>query len=344
MSERTLTRAELNRAVLARQMLLERSKVGIPRALERMCGLQAQYAPSMYIGLWSRVDGLERAAVTLSLERRATVQATLMRGTIHLVARGDYWPFEEAVRRTRQGWYLRASRNAPSDPRMAAAAKQLRSHLAGGSMRRAEIEELLGKGEARGIGMFLSLVRVPPAGTWERRRADVFRLADDWIGPSGFDEQSGTARLIERYLRGFGPATRADIRDFTGLALGQVDSALERLTLRRFRTDDGQPLLDLPRMPLPAGDTPAPVRFLPTWDALLLVHARRAGVLPEEHRGKVFNTKMPQSVGTFLVEGAVAGTWLHDDGGVAFEPFEPLTKAVRGEVEAEAARLAEFCA
>ena len=344
MPERTLTQAELNRAVLARQMLLERSKVSIPRALERMCGLQAQYARSMYIGLWSRVEGLERAAVTRSLERRATVQATIMRGTIHLVSRGDYWPFEEAVRRARRSWYLRASPNAASERRMVAAANKLRRHLAGGSMRRAEIEELLGKDEARGVGMFLSLVRVPPAGTWARRRADVFGLAEDWLGPSESDEERGTALLVERYLRAFGPATRADIRDFTGLAFAQVDPALERLTLRRFRTEDGRPLLDLPRMPLPPGDTPAPVRFLPTWDALLLVHARRTGVLPEEHRAKVFNTKMPQSVGTFLVDGAVAGTWRHDKGGVAIEPFERLSNSVRGEVEAEAARLAGFCA
>ena len=342
MPERTLTRAELNRALLARQMLLERSLASIPKALERMCGLQAQYAPSMYIGLWSRLEGLERAAVTRSLARRATVQATIMRATIHLVARGDYWPFEEAVRRTRRDWYLRVSATAPDEARLAAAAEKLRPRLAGGSMRRAEIEELVGKDEARAVGMFLSLVRVPPAGTWERRRADVFGLAEDWVGPSDSSEEQGTALLVERYLRAFGPATRADIRDFTGLPLAQIDAALDQLVLRRFRTEDGSPLLDLPRMPLPPADTPAPVRFLPTWDASLLVHARRTGILPEEHRTKVFNTKMPQSVGTFLVDGAVAGAWRYKEGKIAAEPFEPLSRAAHGEVEAEAARLAEF--
>lgn len=342
MAERTLTQAELNRALLARQLLLERAKASIPSALERMGGLQAQYAPSMYIGLWSRVEGLERAAVTRSLEQRRTVQATLMRATIHLVARGDYWPFEEAVRRTRRGHYVRATPNAPSEQRMVASAKRLRTRLAGGSMRRTEMEELIGKDEARGVGMFLSLVRVPPGGTWERRRADVFGLAEDWLGPSDADEAAGTARLVERYLRGFGPATRADIRAFTGLPLAQLDPVLERLTLRRYRTEDGALLLDLPRMPLPPGGTPAPVRFLPTWDAMLLVHARRTGVLSEEHRARVFNTKMPQSVGTFLVDGVVAGMWHYKDGEVALDPFEPLSRAARSEAQSEAERLAEF--
>jgi hypothetical protein len=120
-----------------------------------------------------------------------------------------------------------------------------------------------------------------------------------------------------------------------------VDPALERLPLRRFAAEDGTELLDLPDLPLPDPDTPAPVRFLGTWDAALLVHARRALILPEEHRAKIFNTKMPQSVGTFLVDGAVAGAWRPDG---TIEPFEDLKPTHRKQVEAEAARLAEFSA
>src|SRR5207249_3175602 len=115
---------------------------------------------------------------------------------------------------------------------------------------------------------------------------------------------------------------------------------LERLRLRRFRSEGGEELLDLPRAPLPAADTPAPPRFLPTWDATLLVHARRSGVLPEEHRAKVFHARNPQSVSTFLVDGAVAGTWRHEQGRISIEPFGRLSRRARGELREEAERLA----
>jgi hypothetical protein len=117
---------------------------------------------------------------------------------------------------------------------------------------------------------------------------------------------------------------------------------LERLSLRRFHAEDDGELLDVPRAPLPDPDTPAPVRFLPTWDAVLLVHARRTGVLPEKYRPLIFHTKNPPSVPTFLVDGAVAGTWRYDNGRVSWEAFERLDRAVRREVDEEAERLAAF--
>lgn len=121
-----------------------------------------------------------------------------------------------------------------------------------------------------------------------------------------------------------------------------IAAALDRIELRRFRAEDGAELVDLPRAPLPEPATPAPVRFLPTWDATLLVHARRSQILPDEHRPKVFSTKTPQSVPTFLVDGAVAGTWRYERGRIEIEPFGRLERAARREVEAEAERLAAF--
>jgi hypothetical protein len=119
-----------------------------------------------------------------------------------------------------------------------------------------------------------------------------------------------------------------------------VDPVLDRLELRRFRDEAGEELLDLPRAQLPDPETPAPVRFLPTWDAVLLVHARRTGVLPEQYRSRIFSTKVPQSVGTFLVDGAVAGTWRFEDGRITWEPFARLDPATRREVADEAEQLA----
>jgi hypothetical protein len=117
---------------------------------------------------------------------------------------------------------------------------------------------------------------------------------------------------------------------------------VERMPLRRFRDERGGELLDLPRAPLPDPDTRAPVRFLPTWEAMLLVHARRTQVLPEPYRSLVFNTRTPHSVSTFLVDGAVAGTWRYEGGRIWWEPFEPLPRAARRELEDEAKGLAAF--
>jgi hypothetical protein len=341
---RTLTQRELNRALLHRQLLLDRARTPIPRTLERMGGLQAQYAPAMYLGLWSRMDGLERNQVTRALERKSVVQATLMRTTIHLVSRRDYWPLELAVRDGRRAWWMRVHPDDEAREYERAARKLRKALAAEGALRRAEVEELLGKRLARGVGIFCPLVRVPPSGTWERRRADLYAAAEDWIGPppDGATREDGIELLVRRYLGAFGPSTRAEIAGFAGLQVGDVAAVVDRMTFRRFRAEDGAELLDLPRAPLPAADTPAPVRFLPTWDATLLVHARRTGILPEEHRPKIFHTKNPQSVPVFLVDGAVAGTWRHEDGAVRLEPFGRLDAATRRALDAEAERLAAF--
>jgi hypothetical protein len=342
---RTLTQRELNRALLARQLLLERSQAAIPRALERIGGLQAQYAPSMYIGLWSRLEGFERDALTQALERRKVVQATLMRVTIHLVSAPDYWPLTVAIRDPRREMWLRAHRSRPSASEVEAAVRRLRPPLAKGPLRRAEIDELLGKpGSAtiNGLGMFIDLVRAPPSGTWEQRRADLYALAEAWLEPPELSVEQAREHLVRRYLTGFGPATPNDIADWAGVPPRELAPVPERLNLRRFRSEDGEELLDLPRAPLPDPETPAPVRFLPTWDATLLVHARRTGILPEEHRPRVFDVKTPHSVPTFLVDGAVAGTWRYDKGRVELEPFGRLDRATQRELREEAERLAAF--
>jgi hypothetical protein len=337
---RTLVQRDLNRALLARQLLLERGRVPLPRALERVGGLQAQYAPSMYIGLCSRLEGFERDDLTRALERRSVVQATLMRATIHLVSARDYWPLAVAIGRARREWWLQVHPGGPTAREMARGAKRLRQQLAGGSLRRSVVEELLGKPIAQGVGMWLELVRVPPSGTWERRRADLYAAAADWLGPPEIAERDALEHLVLRYLGGFGPARRGDIADWAGLPARVITPVLERLRLRSFQSEGGEKLLDLPRAPLPHPETPAPVRFLPAWDATLLVHARRTGILPERYRPLVFNTKTPHSVNTFLVDGAVAGTWTYDKGRIKLAPFRRLDSVARRELREEGERLA----
>jgi hypothetical protein len=342
---RTLTEPELNRALLARQLLLERATTPLPRALERIGGIQAQYAPSMYIGLWTRLEGFGRDDLTQALERRSVAQGTLMRTTIHLVSARDYWPFAIGVRAARRKVWAKSGRDRPDPSKVAAAAKRLRRALSKGPLSRAEIDDLLGNPGPQminGLGLWLDLVRVPPSGTWERRRADIYAAAEDWLGAGSASEREGIELLVRRYLGGFGPASRKEIADWAGLPPKSLEPALEKLRLRRFRAEDGAELVDLPRAPLPDADTPAPVRFLPVWDATLLAHARRTGILPEEHRPRVFNVRTPQSVNTFLVDGKVAGTWRYEKGRLRTEPFGRLGRGTRSALREEGERLAQL--
>jgi hypothetical protein len=341
-AERVLTERELNRALLARQFLLARRRESLPRALERIGGIQAQYAPSMYIGLWSRLEGFRRDGLTRALERHSVVQGTLMRATIHLVSAADYWPFELGVRDARLASWLRAHRGSPDAAAVEAAARLVESRLDGGPRSRAELIEGLDTPRFNGAGMSLHLLRVPPSGTWERRRADVYARAQDWLGEPAVTPDEGLDLLIRRYLQGFGPASPANVADWAGLPITPVNGALERLELRHFRDERGGLLVDLPRAPLPPVDTAARARFLPTWDATLLVNCRRTQILPEEHRPKIFHVRKPQSEPTFLVDGAVAGTWKSEDGRVRLHPFGRLRHPDRDELEAEGERLAGF--
>jgi hypothetical protein len=341
-----LTQSQLNRALLARQLLLERSKLSIPRALEQVAGLQTQYAPTAYVGLWSRLQGFRRDDLTRALARKSVVQGTLLRVTIHMVSRRDYWPFAVAIREGRRTWWLRVHKDLDSR-KMAAAAKKLHERLAGGTVHRDDIVGLVGDAaRANGVGLWLELVRVPPSGTWERRRADLFAAAEDWIGPPEIEPRPALELLVKRYLGGFGPARVTEIADWAGLAVTPVKEAVARLRLRTFRNEEGKELVDLPRAPLPPADTPAPPRFLGVWEAPLLVHARATQILPEPYRPRVFNTKTPQSVNTFLVDGAVAGTWRVERSKSAaeirLETFAPLPRGSKRELAEEAERLVRF--
>jgi hypothetical protein len=344
--ERTLTQRELNRALLARQLLLERSRLPLARALERIGGIQDQYAPNAYIRLWSCLEKFERDDLDRALVRRSVVQGTLMRETIHAVSRRDYALFAAGIRRPGQEWWRRVNR-IPADLDMAPFAELARAFLSGTTRTRAEIDEFLRandfpRASPWGFAHWLDLVRVPPAGTWNQRRAHTFALAEEWVGPLEATEEDGVEHLVRRYLAAFGPAPRTDIASWAHLKARDLAATLERLRLRRFRDEAGKELLDLPRAPLPDPETPAPVRFLPTWDAALLVHARRTGILPERYRPVIFSTRIPPSVPTFLVDGAVAGTWRYESGRIELSTFEKLDRAVLRELREESERLAAF--
>ena len=341
MTERTLTMRALNRALLARQLLLEPSSLAIEDAIEQVGGLQTQYAPSGYVGLWTRLASFGRDDLTKALEDRTVVQASLMRMTIHMVSAREFWRYGAGIRRARRAWALRLAGRATDETAMIAAADRMRVALADGPRTVKELGEL-GAGFVGNLGLWVDLVRVPPAGTWERRRADRLGLAEDWVGPCDAREEEGLVHLVRAYLRAYGPAAWRDIAAWGGVPIADARRGGEALSLVRYRDELGRELVDLPDAPLPDPDTPAPVRFLPHWDAALLVHARRAGIMPEEYRPRVFSSHNPFSDGTYLVDGRVVGAWSLREGRVVLDPYEELAARDRQAVERERDALEAF--
>jgi hypothetical protein len=333
-----LTLRELNRATLARQMLLDRKKVGVLPAIERVAGLQAQWPPSPYVGLWSRVAGFKRETLERAILRGDVVKPTVMRGTLHLVTARDYPMFWWALR-DMPTWYDATHlehalklldpvrEQAPLTHKQGLALLEDAGHTDDTERRRI----------FHALRRRAHLLHAPDSALWKGRPSAVFHSYPE---PEAVDVLAARTELVRRYLAAFGPATRADIADWSGLRVADFADALDGLEpLRRFHDERGRELLDLPRAPLPPGDTPAPVRFLPKWDNTLLAHADRTRVLPEELRKTVI-AKNGDVTQTFLVDGLVAGAWTSDKAGkISVKPFAPLPRAARREVEDEAARL-----
>jgi hypothetical protein len=347
-ARRVLTPGHLNRALLARQLLLERADLALTDAIEQMAALQDQNATALYVGLWSRVRGVERAAVTQALEDRTLIQGTLMRGTIHVVTRRQYWRHAVAVRQPLRDWFVRtrpAAERKGTEAEMLEHAGRLRAALADGPRTVKELDGLA-TGFVGNAGLWVNLVRVPPSGTWERRRADRLALAESWVGPEDAGELEGRALLVRSYLTAFGPAPWKDIAQWAGVGVADLQHAAAEsgLELATYGDEAGRPLIDLPDAPLPDPDAPAPVRFLPHWDAITLAHARRSGVLPEPHRAVLYHIRNPASMGTVLVDGRIVAGWRFRDGTVALEWFEAVGPRDRDAVEDERLALEVFSA
>lgn len=340
MAERVLTLRELNRATLARQLLLERRKLGVLPAIERLAGLQAQWPPSPYVGLWSRLAGFRREQLERAVQGGDVVKPTVMRGTLHLVTARDYPMFWWALR-DMPTWYddthLAHAERSLARMRKLAETAPLAHKDAVALLVADGHEELEARRIFHAIRRRAHLLHTRDSALWNGRPLAVFHPHPE---PEPMDARAARAELVRRYLAAFGPATRADIADWSGLRVADFADALDLLEpLRRFRDESGRELLDLPRAPLPPADAPAPVRFLPKWDNTLLAHADRRRVLPEELRKAVI-AKNGDVTQTFLVDGVVAGSWSADKKGkVAIAPFAPLPRAARREVDDEAARL-----
>jgi hypothetical protein len=350
--ERVLSERDLNRATLARQLLLRRQRVSVPRALDRIGGLQAQKVTSPYLALLARLDGFTPATLTRALEQRRVVKATLMRGTLHLVSAEDYLALAPALQPTLEVLWRRYAPDADRGDyeRLVRATLEFASEPRTGPELRDFVAGLVGAEPTAAENVWwrirtnAPLLRLPPDGVWGGGPRVWIGTAESWLGRApAADPPSATDLLVRRYLAAFGPARLADLCRWSGLQAAPVRAALARLDpkLRRFRDEQGRELLDLRRAPIPAADTPAPPRLLAMWDSTLLAYDERTRVLPEEFR-KVVIDKRGDVAQTILVDGRVAGIWYVDGRRVRLEPFAPLPKTSRRELEAEAGRVEAF--
>src|SRR5436309_4464557 len=338
--ERVLTLRELTRVLLERQLLLERKRLTVPRAIERLCALQAQYAPSPYLALWSRLTGFRKEQLTNALEERTAVKSTLFRVTLHITSARDYPYFAAAWLPAAREMTPRVTveRMAELSRKVHAAAQKQITHE---QLEAIAAEEMGGRWRTRTLA---HLQHVPPAGTWGFHGRPELLVLKTWLGVDLPTREEGAKHLVRSYLASFGPATQQDLLRFAGVRAGDLRPGIERLELRRFRDERGRELLDLPSRPLPDGDTPAPVRFLPKWDSSLLAYAppERTRILPEKFRTTVI-AKNGDVAPTVLVDGFVAATW--DVGAkrdLTITPLRKLTKGERAEIDDEGERLVEF--
>ena len=352
---RVLTIRELNRATLARQLLLERATLPAADAIERLVGMQAQVPMDPYVGLWTRLDGFDPAELADLLTSRSVVRASLMRATIHLVTARDMRtlrPLMEPVIQ-RMFWtgspFGRAIEGIDTD----ALVERVRVLIEERPRTRAELRPLLAErwpdhdsDALSAIGYLLPVVQVPPRGVWGRSGQATWTTAESWLGRP-LDPEPSIDELVTRYLAGYGPAAVMDIQAWCGLT--KLNEVAERLRpdLHVYRDEAGRELFDVPDAPLPDADTPAPVRFLPEYDNALLGYKDRGRVIGTESRRRL-DSDILGNFSTFLVDGFVAGRWKltreRRAARITIEPVVRLSASDRANLVDEGGRLVAFLA
>jgi hypothetical protein len=330
-AERVLTLRELNRATLARQLLLERKRLSPLAAIERVAGLQAQWPPSPYIGLWSRLEGFRRETLERAVRRGDVLKPTVMRGTLHLITKRDY-PLYYAALREMPTWFqahhLEHARRILADVRSRA---PLTQGQAIEYVRSLGHEDIDARRIVHAVRRHAHLLHNADSALWTTSPRVVYHPYPE---PDEHDGAAARAELVHRYLRAFGPASKADFADWSGLRVRDAEHGFDGLPT--YRDEDGRPLYDVPRAPLPAAETPAPVRFLPKWDNTLLGHADRRRVISDELR-RIVVGKNGDVAPTVLVDGVVAATW--NTSSVEVTYLGPVTRTQKADVAAEAERL-----
>ena len=349
--ERLLTRRQLNRALLERQLLLERKPLSAVRAVERLGGLQAQSTPSPYLSLWTRLDGFERDELTKALTGRRLVKALLQRGTLHVAAPRTYWAIMTVRRELAASLWPPSYEARLPAARIAELAADVLAELDGSELTYDEVRALLEPHAREGVPpTFLwrrvqgnaYVIHVPPSGIWGYGGRGVYTAATGKVRGGPPDPEEAFDRLVTTYLAAYGPATKQDVGQWAGVPrMKPITESLERLSLRTFASEGGKVLYDLPRAPLPDPDTPAPPRLVPRFDNLVLSHADRSRILGDVPPSRIV-TNNGLVHATILVDGLVSGTWQLEQGRVVLEPFGKLDAGVKRALKEEAERLEAF--
>jgi hypothetical protein len=344
----------LNRATLQRQMLLRRVELTAEEAIERLAGMQGQAPDAPYVGLWSRLEGFRPEELATLITTRRAVRATVMRGTVHLVTAPDFAAMRPVVQPMLERLFARSPfarnlRGLDLDALLAEALPLVEEK----ARTRAELARALterrpgidGLSLAYAVTYLVPLVQVPPRGIWGSRGQATWMSAETWLGRAL--ERPDIEGMLLRYLGAFGPATVADMGAWSGLSgLREVAERL-RPRLRVFHDQRGRELLDLPDAPRPDPATPAPIRFLPEYDNVLLSHADRSRVL-DHGRLPPLPPGNGGRLGTVLVDGRFAATWrITTPARGALLTVEPLASVSSGDrlaLEEEGRRLLEFVA
>jgi Winged helix DNA-binding domain len=341
-AERVLSLRELNRATLARQQLLQRKKLTPVAVIEHLVGMQAQWPAAPYIGIWTRTTSFTPATLEHELAAGTVLKGTVMRQTLHLVTPRDYGLIHAAMSQLNFPWQTERARQLAPGLRQLAKKGPVTTEAALEHLERAHgLTGIDARRAWRAARVRAHVLHQHETALWTGRPEGRFVLVDE---PASHDPVQAFAEILRRYLAAFGPASRKDISTWSMMHMPEIDAALALLEpLRRFRDEKGRELLDVPRAPLPSADTPAPVRFLPKWDNVLLAFADRTRVLPEPYRRVVIGANGDVAQ-TFLVDGFVAGTWTVEKGRVAIQPFAKLSLESRQALKDESARLEGFLA
>ncbi|MEP7291328.1 MAG: winged helix DNA-binding domain-containing protein [Chloroflexota bacterium] len=332
MAERVLTLRELNRATLARQMLLEREVILIPAALERLAGMQAQLASAPYVGLWTRLKDFQRNDLARLIEDHGVVKATMMRATLHLVTASDYVKFRATLQEVLAQAAASISKSRGVELEIKQVLETARAFIAEAPRSFAEITAMFEQtypGVDVGALRYttrthLPLVQVPTQTQWSYPGNPQFTLADRWLGQPIPDELC-LRELILRYLAALGPATVSDMQTWSGLQKLKDTFEALRPELVTYRDERKRELFDVPDMPIPDADTPAPERFLPEFDNILLSHDKRTRIVADEHRKRVYLPGL-RVAATILVDGFVRGAWkIETKKGTATLTITPFT-------------------
>jgi hypothetical protein len=345
-----LTKRRLNRALLARQLLLERVELPVAEAIERVAGLQAQAQAPPFIGLWTRLAGFDERELQQAIDDRSVVRATLMRHTIHFVTGREYVWLRPTIQPALDANFMAQTRKRLAGFDLQPFLEDARAAFAERPHAFADVQRLI---EARdpdcdvravsyAVRTFLYLVGVPNGSRWRFGGRAPFVLADKWLGLRPAAE-GDAQRMVRRYLAAFGPATPADATAWSGVpAMRPVFEAM-RDQLVTYRDEAGRELFDVPDGPLPDAETEAPPRLLPVFDNTLQGHRDRTRVIADEHRPRLYLTQGPV-LGSLLLDGQAAATWRLAGSELTIEPFRRITKAERTAIEPEAEALAAFVA